>query len=97
MSMTISIDENLKKDFSDVCKEIGLTPSTAFSIFAKTVVRERSIPFELSAISTRDRYANPYDKSVARGIERGLQQFEAGNSITREESRFLRGQAAGQA
>ncbi len=90
MSMTISIDESLKKDFSEVCKEIGLTPSTAFSIFAKTVVRERSIPFELSAVSIRDRYANPYDISVAHGIERGLQQFETEDFLSREESRSLR-------
>ena len=55
MPMTISIDDDLKKDFSNVCKEIGLQPSTAFAIFAKTVVRERAIPFTLSADSARER------------------------------------------
>ena len=57
MTMTISIDDKLKKDFAAVCKEIGLSPSTAITIFAKTVVREQGFPFDLSAMSLQDRYA----------------------------------------
>ena len=90
MPMTISIDDDLKRDFTDVCKEIGLSPSTAFGIFAKTVVRERAIPFALSAISTQERAANAYDRSVAEGIAIGLRQFDEGDYITREESRTMR-------
>jgi antitoxin component of RelBE/YafQ-DinJ toxin-antitoxin module len=33
MPMTISIDDDLKREFTAVCKEIGLPPSTAFGIF----------------------------------------------------------------
>ena len=45
MAMTISIDDSLKQEFSDVCAEMGLSASAAFSVFAKAVVRERRIPF----------------------------------------------------
>ena len=45
MALTISMDEDVKKEFSEVCREIGLTPSTAIGIFAKAFVRERAIPF----------------------------------------------------
>lgn len=90
MPMTISIDDELKRDFTEVCKEIGLPPSTAFGIFAKTVVRERAIPFELSAISSRERAANEYDRSVAEGIRQGLRQIDVGNYLTREESQAMR-------
>lgn len=31
-----------------VCKEMGLSMSTAFTIFAKKVCREHRIPFEIS-------------------------------------------------
>ena len=90
MPMTISIDDDLKKDFSNVCKEIGLQPSTAFTIFAKTVVRERAIPFTLSADSAHERAGRAYDSTVAEGIARGLHQFDEGNYVTREESRQAR-------
>ena len=88
--MTISIDDDLKKDFTDVCREIGLPPSTAFGIFARTVVRERAFPFELSAVSSQERAASSYDRAVADGIARGLEQFERGDYLTREESRAMR-------
>ena len=90
MPMTISIDDDLKREFSEVCKEIGLQPSTAFGIFARAVVRERAIPFELSAVSSRERVASAYDRMVAGGIERGLRQFDEGDYFTRAESREMR-------
>lgn len=90
MPMTISIDDDLKREFTDVCKEIGLPPSTAFGIFAKTVVRERAIPFQLSAVSSQERAASAYDRAVADGIARGMRQFEEGDYMTREASRAMR-------
>lgn len=48
-NITIRMDEELKKQFDAFCSEIGLSMGTAITIFAKTVVRERRIPFELSA------------------------------------------------
>ena len=90
MPMTISIDDDLKKEFSNVCKEIGLQPSTAFTIFARTVVRERAIPFTLSADSAYKRAGKAYDSTVAEGIAKGLHQFDEGEYVTREESRQTR-------
>jgi antitoxin component of RelBE/YafQ-DinJ toxin-antitoxin module len=40
MAMTISIEDDLKRDFTEVCREIGLPLSTAIGIFARAVVRE---------------------------------------------------------
>ena len=85
--MTISIDDDLKREFSEVCREIGLPPSTAFGIFAKAVVRERAIPFALSAVSASERAAHAYDLAVSDGIRRGLADVAAGDVLTREGSR----------
>jgi len=41
------MDENLKKQFDALCADFGMTASTAFNIFARAVVRERRIPFEI--------------------------------------------------
>ena len=43
------IDEEVKKDMEQACREMGLSMSTAFSLFAKKVGREKRIPFEISA------------------------------------------------
>lgn len=51
MAMTnvnIRMDEATKAAFDKFCEEIGLSVSSAFNIFAKTVVREQRIPFELT-------------------------------------------------
>ena len=43
------MDEELKKNMEQVCKEMGLSMTTAFTIFATRVSKERRIPFEISA------------------------------------------------
>lgn len=47
-NINIRIEENLKKQFDELCEELGLTMTSAFNIFAKAVVRHRAIPFEIS-------------------------------------------------
>lgn len=47
-NINIRMDDNVKKQFDVICGELGLNMSTAFNIFAKTVVRQHRIPFELS-------------------------------------------------
>lgn len=48
-TFSIRMDEKLKKQFDELCADFGMTASTAFSVFAKAVVRERKIPFEIVA------------------------------------------------
>ena len=43
------IDEEIKKDMEQACREMGLSMSAAFTLFAKKVGREKRIPFEISA------------------------------------------------
>ena len=90
MAMTISMEDDLKRDFTEVCHEIGLPPSTAIGIFARAVVRERAIPFSLSAMSSAERAVRAYELSVADGIRRGLADVAAGDVVTREEARAMR-------
>ncbi len=47
-NVNIRIDEDTKVAFDKFCREIGLSTSAAFNIFAKTVVREQRIPFALT-------------------------------------------------
>ena len=43
------IDEELKKGMEQACKDMGMSLTTAFTIFATKVNKERRIPFEITA------------------------------------------------
>lgn len=48
-SVTIRMDENLKKQVETLFDEMGLNMTTAITMFAKAVVRQNKIPFEIVA------------------------------------------------
>ena len=43
------MDEELKKEMEQACKEMGLSMTSAFTIFATKVSKEKRIPFEISS------------------------------------------------
>lgn len=47
-NVNFRMDSDLKRDMEETCKELGLNMTTAITIFAKKMVRERRIPFEVS-------------------------------------------------
>lgn len=46
-SVNIRMDADLKRQFEAFCSDMGMSMTTAFCIFAKKVVREYRIPFEI--------------------------------------------------
>lgn len=46
-NINIRMDTDLKKQFEAFCSDMGMTMTTAFTIFAKKAVREYRIPFEI--------------------------------------------------
>ena len=72
------LDENDKKKMEQVCNEIGLSMSAAFTIFAKKVARERRIPFELSA----DPF---YSDENMRILTAAIADAKAGRNMTEHE------------
>lgn len=53
-TFSIRMDSNLKKEFDELCSDFGMNATTAFNIFARAVVRERKIPFEISSTLRKD-------------------------------------------
>jgi len=62
-TFSVRMDENLKKQFDALCADFGMNATTAFNVFARAVVRERRIPFEI--VSSKPELAR----------ESGLQAF----------------------
>lgn len=48
VNVNFKLDADVKKRMEQVCSELGLSMSAAFTVFAKKVGREQRIPFELS-------------------------------------------------
>lgn len=54
--VNIRMDTKLKKQMEEVCKDIGISMSSAFKLFAKEVVKDKMIPFLLAK---EDAYIDP--------------------------------------
>lgn len=66
-----------KKRFENACADMGMSVSTALTIFAKMVGRERRIPFEISA----DMF---YSESNMEHLRRGMAALNAGKGEEHE-------------
>lgn len=47
VSMTLRVDSQQKKQFSELCNEIGMSVNTAINVFINAALRTRGIPFEI--------------------------------------------------
>ena len=74
--VNIRMDEALKKSMEQTCKELGMSMTTAFTIFAKKVTRERRIPFEVSV----DPF---YSESNLRHLKESLDQLNQGDVVVK--------------
>ena len=61
-NVSVRMDEKLKTEFDDFCKSVGLTMSAAICVYAKRVVAEQRIPFELAAPNKESRSGRQTEK-----------------------------------
>lgn len=54
-TFSIRMDAQLKKEFDALVEDMGMNATTAFNIFARAVVREKKIPFEIGTQSTQEK------------------------------------------
>lgn len=47
-NINIRIDEDVKKQFDEICSELGMSMTTAFNVFAKAFIRYDGFPFDVS-------------------------------------------------
>jgi len=48
-NVNFRMNSALKEEMKKVCEEMGLTMTSAFTLFARKVVTEKRIPFEITA------------------------------------------------
>ncbi len=74
--INVRIDEDVKKSMEEICKELGITMSAAFNIFARKMSREKRIPFDVSI----DPF---YSESNIRAIDKSIKQLEEGKVVVK--------------
>lgn len=48
-TVTLRFDDAMKKELDEMVEEMGMNLTTFFTIYAKRALRDRKIPFEISA------------------------------------------------
>ena len=77
VNVNFRMDAELKKNMEQVCEDMGLSMTTAFTIFAKKVSREHRIPFEITA----DPF---YSESNMAHLRRGIAALDSGKGVEHE-------------
>lgn len=69
-TVSVRMDDALKRDFDEVCNELGLSMTTAITMLAKKMTREKRLPFEVSV--------DPFysDENLAR-LRKSIAQMES--------------------
>lgn len=77
-TMTIRIDADLKRQAEAICEEMGLTMSAAVTIFMKRLVKDRAIPFRVTA-------GDPfYSEANQRHLQKAAKRMDAGNFVVHD-------------
>jgi len=67
------------EELDELCEEMGMNLTTFFTIYAKKALRERRIPFEISA-PKKDPF---YSETNMRQIEKSMEQIRQGKVVVK--------------
>ena len=48
-AFTVRMDTDIKKKFDDLCKDFGMSANTAFNMFARAVIKQERLPFDVES------------------------------------------------
>lgn len=75
-TVSVRMDDNLKKDFESICSELGLSMTTAITMLAKKMTREKRLPFEVSL----DPF---YSASNMAALNDSIDEMRRGKTVTK--------------
>ena len=93
ITFSVRMEQSLKSQFDTLCSDFGMNASTAFNVFARAVVRERKIPFEIySPVITREKAMEAFlelrDEAERNGLQNmTLEEINEEIRLAREENK----------
>lgn len=76
-TLSVRMDEETKKGFEEFCESVGMNVSVAVNMFAKAVLREQRLPFEVKV----DPF---YSKTNMARLQKSIADLEAGKGKVHE-------------
>ena len=47
-TLSVKMDADVKRGLEDFCAEVGMNVTTAINLFARAVIRDQTLPFEIT-------------------------------------------------
>ena len=75
-TVSVRMDDDLKRDFDSICNELGLSMTTAITLLAKKMTREKRLPFDVSL----DPF---YSASNMAALNESIEEMRQGKTVTK--------------
>lgn len=85
VEINFRMDAELKRSMEQACSELGMSMTTAFTIFAKKVSREKRIPFDVSVDPFYSDSNIQYLEQIAHDVAQGRANFSEHELMEAEE------------
>jgi len=75
-TFSVRMDSEVKKALDDFCAQVGMNSTVAFNMFARAVLREKRLPFEVTTAS------DPFfSESNLAHLRRGVAALNSGKGV----------------
>jgi DNA-damage-inducible protein J len=78
-TLSIRMDDDIKRRFDFFCADVGMNATVAVNMFARAVLREERIPFEITG--NDDPFYSAKNQAV---LSEAIEQLEAGKGTVHE-------------
>jgi addiction module RelB/DinJ family antitoxin len=100
-AFTVRMDADVKRQFDNLCKDFGMSANTAFNMFARAVIKQERLPFDVESerLARLERAWEAVERMRASAVANGVsdmsmeeideeirQYREDGRAWSREES-----------
>ncbi len=75
-TFSVRMDSDIKQQLDDFCAQVGMNTTVAFNMFARAVLREKRLPFEITTES--DPF---YTESNLAHLRRGVTALNSGKGV----------------
>ena len=85
-TFSVRMESKVKNELDKICAQLGLNTSVAINIFARTGIREKRIPFEISLATGETAGANAFQalrKQAKANGDQGMSLSEINSEIDR--------------
>ena len=78
-TFSVRMDSDVKRQLDEFCSLVGMNTTVAFNMFARAVLRERRLPFDVTTVS--DPF---YSESNLAHLRRGLAALNSGRGVEQD-------------